>query len=102
LPSLANPCTGKWLLKRHEFILKHQWLNGRFQRLNYQGQVSVLAQSEDFAYFIKALLDLQTAKPQETGWLEAAIWIYRGNLIAGFGQRMRGDILIPLPIIVSI
>ncbi|MFN9732865.1 MAG: thioredoxin domain-containing protein [Microcystis sp.] len=56
-----------------EFILKHQWLDGRFQRLNYQGQASVLAQSEDFAYFIKALLDLQTANPQETRWLEAAI-----------------------------
>jgi hypothetical protein len=70
-----------------EFILKHQWLDGRFQRLNYQGQASVLAQSEDFAYFIKALLDLQTAKPQETGWLEAAIdlqgefdrWFWAGD-----------------------
>jgi uncharacterized protein YyaL (SSP411 family) len=56
-----------------QFILDHQWLEGRFQRLNYQGQASVLAQSEDFAYFIKALLDLQTANPQETRWLEAAV-----------------------------
>jgi uncharacterized protein YyaL (SSP411 family) len=56
-----------------QFILDHQWLDGRFQRLNYQGQASVLAQSEDFAYFIKALLDLQTANPQETRWLEAAV-----------------------------
>jgi uncharacterized protein YyaL (SSP411 family) len=55
------------------FILDNQWLDGRLQRLNYQGQASVLAQSEDYAYFIKALLDLQTANPTETQWLEAAI-----------------------------
>jgi uncharacterized protein YyaL (SSP411 family) len=59
--------------KATQFILDNQWLDGRLQRLNYQGQASVLAQSEDYAYFIKALLDLQTANPAETRWLEAAI-----------------------------
>jgi uncharacterized protein YyaL (SSP411 family) len=55
------------------FILDHQWVNDRFYRLNYEGQPAVFAQSEDYAFFIKALLDLQTAKPTETDWLEAAI-----------------------------
>jgi uncharacterized protein YyaL (SSP411 family) len=40
------------------FILNNQWENERFYRLNYNGEVSVLAQSEDYAFFIKALLDL--------------------------------------------
>ena len=43
------------------FILDHQWVNGRFHRLNYEGQPSVFAQSEDYALFIKALLDLHQA-----------------------------------------
>jgi len=43
------------------FILNNQWVQGRFHRLNYDGQPSVLAQSEDYALFIKALLDLHQA-----------------------------------------
>ncbi|MEW6491341.1 MAG: thioredoxin domain-containing protein [Cyanobacteriota bacterium] len=43
------------------FILNHQWVEGRFHRLNYEGEASVLAQSEDYALFIKALLDLHQA-----------------------------------------
>ncbi|MEH2048145.1 thioredoxin domain-containing protein [Nostoc sp.] len=43
------------------FILENQFVDGRFQRLNYQGEPSVLAQSEDYALFIKALLDLHQA-----------------------------------------
>ena len=43
------------------FILDHQWVQGRFHRLNYDGSPSVLAQSEDYALFIKALLDLHHA-----------------------------------------
>ena len=46
------------------FILNHQWVEGRFHRLNYDGQPSVLAQSEDYALFIKALLDLHQASWQ--------------------------------------
>ncbi len=46
------------------FILNHQWVEGRFHRLNYEGQPSVLAQSEDYALFIKALLDLHQASWQ--------------------------------------
>lgn len=43
------------------FILDHQFVDGRFYRLNYEGIATVLAQSEDYAFFIKALLDLHQA-----------------------------------------
>lgn len=96
-----------------QFILHHQWQPSkdinptpdpdsrtdspdepRFYRLNYDGQVAVPAQSEDYACWIKALLDLhqaqvflqvrETEKPQEmatpatpmdinTDWLTPAI-----------------------------
>ncbi|OZH52656.1 glycosidase [Hydrocoleum sp. CS-953] len=61
------------------FIIKNQWIDGRFQRLNYEGKPAVIAQSEDYALFIKALLDLQQASISlETSsnsdlWLETAI-----------------------------
>ncbi|MEH2305510.1 thioredoxin domain-containing protein [Nostoc sp.] len=57
------------------FILENQFVNGRFQRLNYQGEPTVLAQSEDYAFFIKALLDLQASNPEHKRWLEKAIAI---------------------------
>ena len=68
-----------------KFILENQWVDQRFHRLNYEGQASVLAQSEDYALFIKALLDLHQASlglatAQESSqspipdiWLEEAI-----------------------------
>ena len=40
------------------FIIDNQWSEGRFHRLHYGGEPTVLAQSEDYALFIKALLDL--------------------------------------------
>jgi uncharacterized protein YyaL (SSP411 family) len=58
------------------FIWAHQFVDGRFHRLNYAGEPTVLAQSEDYALFIKALLDLhQTQKfsGDATKWLEKAI-----------------------------
>ncbi len=57
------------------FILEHQWLDGRFQRLNYDGTATVKAQSEDYAFLIKALLDLQAACPTDTQWLKQAVKI---------------------------
>ncbi|MEM8777885.1 MAG: thioredoxin domain-containing protein [Cyanobacteria bacterium P01_G01_bin.49] len=57
------------------FILRKQWINKRLYRLNYEGNPSVLAQSEDYAFFIKALLDLQAANPQDIQWLEKAVSI---------------------------
>ncbi|MBE9043842.1 thioredoxin domain-containing protein [Pleurocapsales cyanobacterium LEGE 10410] len=58
-----------------QFMLQNQWPDGRFQRLNYDGVATVPAQSEDYALFIKALLDLQTACPNDPQWLERAIAI---------------------------
>ena len=63
------------------FILQNQWVDGRFYRVNYEGNVEVLAQSEDYALFIKALLDLHqvtrsirpTAPENQTDWLEQAM-----------------------------
>ncbi|MBE9189047.1 thioredoxin domain-containing protein [Gloeocapsopsis crepidinum LEGE 06123] len=66
-------------LEAAHFILNHQSVNGRFHRLNYEGQTSVIAQSEDYALFIKALLDLHQVmqeKDEPTAWqfwLEKAI-----------------------------
>ncbi|MCC5647268.1 thioredoxin domain-containing protein [Nostoc sp. CHAB 5824] len=57
------------------FIWENQFVDGRFHRLNYQGEPTVLAQSEDYAFFIKALLDLQTSNPEQKQWLEKAIAI---------------------------
>ncbi len=59
--------------KAAQFILDHQWVEGRLHRLNYEGEVTLLAQAEDYAFFIKALLDLQSANPNDTYWLEKAI-----------------------------
>ena len=56
-----------------QFMLQNQWLDGRFQRLNYDGVATVPAQSEDYALLIKALLDLQAACPDDPQWLEQAI-----------------------------
>ncbi|MEQ9483812.1 thioredoxin domain-containing protein [Coleofasciculus sp. F4-SAH-05] len=68
-----------------KFILENQWVDQRFHRLNYEGEASILAQSEDYALFIKALLDLHQASlglataqessqsPTPDTWLEEAI-----------------------------
>ena len=44
-----------------QFILDHQSVENRLHRVNYNGLPSVLAQSEDYALFIKTLLDLHQA-----------------------------------------
>lgn len=59
-----------------QFILQHQLIDGRFHRLNYEGQPSVIAQAEDYALFIKALLDLDQAAlalAQKSDWLTDAV-----------------------------
>jgi uncharacterized protein len=64
-------------VKAANFILEHQWIDGRFHRLNYDGQTAVMAQSEDYALFVKALLDLhQGSLSLVTGsdkWLHKAV-----------------------------
>ncbi|MEG4004844.1 thioredoxin domain-containing protein [Microcoleus sp. Pol11C1] len=69
------------------FILDNQWTDGRFQRLNYDGQSAVTAQSEDYALFVKALLDLHQASltlgngeeakqlPNSQFWWEKAVQV---------------------------
>ncbi|MBW4598476.1 MAG: thioredoxin domain-containing protein [Calothrix sp. FI2-JRJ7] len=42
------------------FILNNQRVDGRLHRLNYEGEATLPAQSEDYAFFIKALLDLHS------------------------------------------
>ena len=72
-------------VKAANFILDNQWTDGRFQRLNYDGKSAVTAQSEDYALFVKALLDLHQASltlgngeeakqlPNYQFWLEKAV-----------------------------
>jgi uncharacterized protein YyaL (SSP411 family) len=68
-----EPAYGELAARAATFILEQQWLENRFHRLNYEGKVAVLAQAEDYALFIKALLDLHAAFPAQTYWLEKAI-----------------------------
>ncbi|MGJ3254652.1 MAG: thioredoxin domain-containing protein [Elainellaceae cyanobacterium] len=68
------------------FILDYQWIDGRFHRLNYDGESAVLAQSEDYALFIKALLDLHQAalvsqrsphaRSDASTWLDQAVKLH--------------------------
>ncbi len=69
------------------FILKYQRSPDGLKRLNYDGKVSVLAQSEDYAFLIKALLDLHQASlvlsKNTAPWLTAA-----QELQADFDERL--------------
>jgi uncharacterized protein YyaL (SSP411 family) len=59
-----------------KFILEHQWIEGHLQRINYEGQAAFPAQSEDYAFLIKAMLDLHQAIPEEANfYLQQAIAI---------------------------
>ncbi|VEP16274.1 Thioredoxin domain containing protein [Hyella patelloides LEGE 07179] len=55
------------------FIWQQQRSDNCLYRLNYDGKVAVFAQSEDYAFLIKALLDLYSACPEEIQWLDYAI-----------------------------
>ncbi len=75
------------------YIQQHQMAEGTFYRLNYEGQAAVLAQSEDYALFIKALLDVQQAclwfeeySSQADHWLAIAV-----ALQAQFDQTLGSD-----------
>ncbi|MGK7902371.1 MAG: thioredoxin domain-containing protein [Hormoscilla sp.] len=59
--------------KAANFILENQWVEGRLYRVNYEGKPAVLAQSEDYALLIKALLDLHACDRANGSWLEKAI-----------------------------
>jgi len=72
-------------VKAADFIWDNQWVEGRFHRLNYNGKATVSAQSEDYALFIKALLDLYACHPEQTQWLDKAT-----QLQAEFDQYLWG------------
>jgi uncharacterized protein len=44
-----------------QFILAHHWQGNRLHRIHYEGTVAIPAQSEDYAFLIKALIDLHQA-----------------------------------------
>ena len=67
-----EPHYGELAMQAVQFILKQQFVDGRLHRLNYQGKVAVLAQAEDYAFLIKALLDLHTAFLGQKDFLEQA------------------------------
>ncbi|MGB3787761.1 MAG: thioredoxin domain-containing protein [Phormidesmis sp.] len=62
------------------YIQQYQQSKGVLYRLNYDGQIDVAAQSEDYALLIKALIDIQQAglrfpdyARRAVDWLDAAI-----------------------------
>ncbi|HEY9640557.1 MAG TPA: thioredoxin domain-containing protein [Coleofasciculaceae cyanobacterium] len=74
-----NPEYLELAVQAAQFILDHQWVDQRLHRLNYDGQAAVIAQSEDYALLIKALLDLHQASlglaaaAASPAWLAAAL-----------------------------
>ncbi|HIK32703.1 MAG TPA: thioredoxin domain-containing protein [Oscillatoriales cyanobacterium M59_W2019_021] len=97
--------------KAANFILEHQWKGDRLHRLNYDGTVSVLAQSEDYALFIKALLDLHQASlvldseaEKAEFWLDKAsnvqaefdefLWSIEGGGYYNTAKDASGDLIV--------
>ncbi|ERN41453.1 conserved protein containing a thioredoxin domain protein [Rubidibacter lacunae KORDI 51-2] len=64
---------GNCAVRAATFLLENQWVGDRFHRLNYDGRAAVPAQSEDYALFVKALLDLHACYPEQTQWLQQAV-----------------------------
>jgi uncharacterized protein YyaL (SSP411 family) len=76
-------------IRAAQLILDQQWVNGRLHRVNYDGNPHIMAQSEDYALLIKALLDLEQASlaiqalaakpplplPSPRVWLDRAVQV---------------------------
>jgi len=85
------------------FILQNQWdrQEKRLHRVNYNGTISVVAHSEDYALLIKALLDLTQACPNGI-YLNQAIrvqaefdqYLWDGNEGGYFNTDLNPDLLI--------
>ncbi|MEO0309236.1 MAG: thioredoxin domain-containing protein [Gloeomargarita sp. DG02_3_bins_56] len=69
------PRYGELATQCAEFICTSQWVDGQFYRLNYDGQVAVIAQAEDYALWIKALIDLQQMAVVSGDGTRAAQWL---------------------------
>ncbi len=54
------------------FIMENQVYEDRLHRLNYDGHAATHAKSDDYAYFIRALLDIHNMDPGNTLWLDRA------------------------------
>ncbi|CAD5931821.1 hypothetical protein PCC9214_01336 [Planktothrix tepida] len=68
--------------KATQFILKNQWIDGRLHRVNYEGQPDVVAQSEDYALFIKALIDLyQASLTVTTDFVQSDYWLEQAKKV---------------------
>ena len=76
-----------------EYIWQNQQSGQTFYRLNYDGKAEVLAQSEDYALFIKALLDMQQASLAFTDYRErASEWLERAiALQSQFDQQLSAE-----------
>jgi uncharacterized protein len=72
------------------FIWQQQRQANHLYRLNYDGKVAVFAQSEDYAFLIKALLDLQTVCPEEDRWLEYALELQTEFDLLFWNQELGG------------
>ncbi|MEA5543160.1 thioredoxin domain-containing protein [Limnoraphis robusta Tam1] len=57
-----------------QFILENQWVDERLHRVNYDGNPDVLAQSEDYALLIKALIDLHQASLLDASFKAPEYW----------------------------
>lgn len=67
---------GETAIRAARFILDRQRVDGQFYRIGYDGEPAVPARAEDYAFFIKALLDL-FEHTQAGEWLEAALDLQR-------------------------
>lgn len=91
------------------FILNQQCSAGRLHRVNYDGEIAVIAQSEDYALLIKALLDLHQACQslainEADDWLAAALhlqaefdehlWAVEGGGYFNTGSESAAELLI--------
>jgi len=91
------------------FILDQQCSKGRLHRVNYDDEIAVIAQSEDYALLIKALLDLHQAcqslaVSEADCWLEAALkfqsefdehlWAVEGGGYFNTGSELAAELLI--------
>lgn len=70
----GQPIYRELAINAADFIYREQRVEGRLQRLNYGGVARESAQAEDYAYLIKALLDVADACPDVSHhYLEAAV-----------------------------
>jgi hypothetical protein len=88
--AFQNPIYKQMATTAAQFILDHQWIEGKLQRINYEGQASVVAQSEDYALLIKALLDLHQAIPEQADFYLAQAIAIQAEFDRDFWDVMSG------------